>query len=137
MKHENALAIGLNAVAEMPPANFAGTWINEQKSRMELMVSDDQVVGSYTSAVSGSIGPLRGINIGTVSGRAIAFTVNWQNGAVTSGIGHLVDGNGDESLRTPWHLAFCTPNPGDPSELWESVLSGTDRFHRKAHQQKC
>jgi hypothetical protein len=58
MKHESALAIGLNAVAQMPPADFAGTWINELKSRMELMVSDDQVVGRYTSAVSGSIGPL-------------------------------------------------------------------------------
>jgi hypothetical protein len=130
MKHESALAIGLNAVAQVPPANFAGTWINDLKSRMELMISDDQVVGRYTSAVSGSIGLLRGYITGTISGRAIAYTVNWQNGAVTSGIGHLVNRNGEEWLRTLWHLAFCTPNPGDLSELWESVLSGTDRFHR-------
>ena len=88
MKHESALAIGLNAVAQVPPANFAGTWINDLKSRMELMISDDQVVGRYTSAVSGSIGLLRGYITGTISGRAIAYTVNWQNGAVTSGFQH-------------------------------------------------
>jgi hypothetical protein len=130
MKHENALALGLNAAAPAEPGNFSGTWVNEEGSRMTLTVTDDQVMGVYASVVGGDAAPLRGLLTGAVSRRVIAFSVNWQNGAITGGIGHLVAMAGGEWLETCWYLAYSTPNPDDLSELWVSVMSGTDHFHR-------
>ena len=128
MKHEDALALA--PAAPGTQADFSGHWKNELKSTMDLTVSGSAVTGTYTSHVSGGGGPITGPIVGFVSGHTISFIVNWPSASITAWVGHLVKERHHEVIETLWQLATPTTNPNDPTELWESVFAGADRFHR-------
>jgi hypothetical protein len=128
MHHEKALA--LSASASVQPADFAGTWKNELKSTMDIRVADGKVTGIYKSKVSGSGDGITGDITGSVTGHVITFFVNWGNGSITTWIGHLVEEYDVPAIETMWLLGMTTPNPDNPEELWESILTGNDRFYR-------
>ena len=128
MKHEDALAHA--PAAPTAQASFSGHWKNELNSTMDLNVSGNSVSGTYTSHVSGGGGQITGPIVGFVSGHVISFVVNWPNASITSWVGHLVREGRHEVIETLWYLATPTSNPNDPTELWESVFAGADRFHR-------
>jgi hypothetical protein len=128
MQHEKALAIA--ATASSTPADFAGTWKNELKSSMELHVTGDKVTGTYTSQVSGTGHQVTGDISGCINGHVITFFVKWPSASITTWMGHLVEEYDVPAIETLWFLGMQTANPDDPSELWESVLAGADRFYR-------
>lgn len=130
MKHEQALALSSKLIG--PLANFGGHWENELQSTMELTVNGSDVSGTYTSKVSGTGKQIKGKIIGRVTGSVITFFVDWNNGSITSWVGHLVLEGAVQAewLETLWQLAMADKNPDDPNELWASVFAGSDRFHR-------
>lgn len=128
MKQEQALALAPKKAA--PAVNFSGHWKNEYQSTMDIVVNSGAVTGTYTSAVSGTGNQITGPIAGWVSGNLISFAVNWPNAAITAWVGHMVVEGGNEAIETLWQMTMPTQNPTDPSELWESVFSGADRFTR-------
>jgi hypothetical protein len=97
---------------------------------MKLVLTGNVVSGEYTSQVSGGGEPIKGKLSGSVAGNVITFFVNWENGSITSWVGHLVLEDGAEWIETLWHLAMPAEHPTNPNELWTSVFAGADRFHR-------
>ena len=128
MKQEQALALAPAAPA--PAVNFSGPWKNEYQSTMTLTVNGAAVTGTYTSTVSSTGANVTGPIVGWTSGNLISFVVNWPNAAITAWVGHMVVENGKDTIETLWNMTMPTENPSDPSELWESVFSGADRFTR-------
>jgi len=127
MDHEKALALA-PAAAAAAQIDFTGTWKNELGSEMTLVQNGSVLTGKYESAVSGGGGKILGDLSGWGSGRLISFSVNWPSDAITAWVGHLVTENGSDAMETLWQMATRMPDPTDPNELWESVLSGADRF---------
>jgi Avidin family len=120
------------AITPAVAPDFNGKWANELGSTMELTVRGARVTGSYTSAVSddGTPTPPHPL-VGEVHGELISFIVNWTDfGSITAWVGHMVLVDGAEQIFTLWQMTKDTQDPEDPTELWESINSGNDTFHR-------
>jgi hypothetical protein len=128
MRHEEALA--LTQKIKLAASGFGGKWVNELNSVMNLTVTGTDLSGTYTSQVSGDGGAVTGELSGYINGNLISFIVNWPTAALTAWVGQMVSENGEDVLETLWQMTTKIPDPGNPSELWESVLAGADRFHR-------
>ena len=131
MRHEKALALAPGqgeSRAARAAVDFTGTWKNELGSEMTIVQAGQALTGKYISPVSGGGGPVIGLLVGWADGQVISFTVNWPQPSITAWVGHLVTEDGTEAIETLWHLATTMANPDDPTELWESVLAGADRF---------
>jgi hypothetical protein len=128
MKHEEALALAPKRRAFQ--VSFAGRWHNELKSTMTLRVHGTTVTGKYTSYVSSTGATVSGPITGFVNGHTIAFTVRWPVPSITAWVGQLVRERGRDVLETLWQLTSEVENPGDATELWNSVNCGADRFVR-------
>ena len=81
--------------------------------------------------VSGGGGTVTGLLVGWADGQVVSFSVNWPQPSITAWVGHLVTEDGNDAIETLWNLATTLPNPDDPAELWDSVLTGADRFVRR------
>jgi Avidin family len=128
MKHENALAL---APKRSPSkVSFSGGWRNELGSTMVLRVKGNNVSGRYTSRVSSKHKPISGPVVGFVNGSTISFVVKWPVPSITAWVGQLVRIRNRDVLETLWQLTSEVENPGDPTELWNSVNSGADVFKR-------
>jgi hypothetical protein len=62
----------------------------------------------------------------------ISFVVNWPTASLTAWVGQMVLERRKYVIETLWQLTSEVDNPGNPKELWNSVNSGADRFHRVA-----
>jgi len=129
MQHEKALARTFGPSNDNP-ADFSGKWVNELGSVMTLTQNGQALTGQYISKVSGDERPVNGPLSGWVDGQVISFTVNWPLPSITAWVGHLITKDGNDAIETLWQLATTLPDPNDPSELWESIFSGSDRFTR-------
>jgi hypothetical protein len=134
MKHEIALALAPKKPASR--VSFAGRWRNELKSKMTLHVKGNAVSGKYTSLVSSTGDTVSGPITGFVNGSTIAFCVRWPQPSITAWVGQLVRVRGRDMLDTLWQLTSEIENPGDASELWNSVNCGADTFVRATHHRK-
>ncbi len=114
------------------PGSFAGRWVNEYGSTMDLTVTGNQLTGSYTTAVSSTGQPLTAPLTGTVQGDLVSFTVNWTPlMSITAWVGQMVDeAAGTPRIVTLWQMTTEVPDDQEPTGLWTSILAGTDTFHR-------
>jgi hypothetical protein len=110
------------------PLNIGGDWKNELRSEMHLDQNGATLTGHYKSYKNdaGQIaaeGPL----VGWVSGKLVAFSVNW-NGldSITSWVGQHIEDQDGPRLVTLWQMTKAVP---DGSE-WESINAGADTFWR-------
>jgi hypothetical protein len=97
---------------------------------MVLHVKNGIVTGRYQSHVSSQHKPVSGPICGFVNGSVISFVVKWPTASLTAWVGQMVRERGRDVIETLWQLASEVENPGDPTELWNSVNSGADRFTR-------
>jgi Avidin family len=104
-----------------------GIWQNELGSTMTITTFDGtNFAGTYTSPVSSGPTPATGPVSGTLSGIALAFTVNWTGFAsVTSWNGLLLSDGSSLAMYTLWNLAST---PESQANFWESILAGADLF---------
>lgn len=123
MRIESALA---SAIAATAPLNFAGTWRNELNSEMKLTQRGSSLTGTYTSIVNNGGKPsAEGKLIGWVSGRIIAFSVNYVDfDSISSWVGQYVDRNA--SIETLWYLDQTVAVGSE----WDSINAGSDTFWR-------
>ena len=109
--------------------DLKGKWTNELGATMEIQSSGGgKFAGQYTSAVSAGGNPVSGSLSGVYGGDAISFVVTWQPtyNSTTSWSGLILADDSDRlHLYTLWHLA---ETPDKPSDWWESILAGSDRF---------
>jgi hypothetical protein len=134
MKHENALALAPKRLATH--VSFAGKWRNELKSTMTLRLKGKVVTGKFRSYVSSEKKPVSGSISGYVNGYTIAFVVTWPMPSITAWVGQMVLKRKKEVIETLWQLTSEVENPGDPTELWNSVNSGADTFVRDTRPQR-
>ncbi|WP_315739233.1 MULTISPECIES: avidin/streptavidin family protein [unclassified Bradyrhizobium] len=125
MRLEPALSRSMPATE---PLNIGGDWKNELRSEMHLDQNGATLTGHYKSYKNdaGQIaaeGPL----VGWVSGKLVAFSVNW-NGldSITSWVGQHIEDQDGPRLVTLWQMTKAVP---DGSE-WESINAGADTFWR-------
>jgi hypothetical protein len=134
MKHEQALSAASAKKKIVPaagaPPSFAGVWKNEYGSTATFTINGSTVSGTYTSQVSGGSGSISGPISGQVSGDTIAFMVVWPTAtpSITAWVGQLVvdPTSGAKTLETLWYL--ITDISEDPTQVWQSVLTGADYF---------
>jgi hypothetical protein len=109
-------------------ADLKGEWKNELKSKMFIKEFDGKTFsGIYHSHVSTEGPPVEGSLVGTMTGSALAFTVNWDPAfsAVTSWTGLLLTDGGALAIYTLWQLAGT---PEKPDQVWDSISAGSDMF---------
>jgi len=129
------MSINRKALKPYPRAKGAaapsllGVWQNELGSTMTITTFDGtNFAGIYTSPVSSGPGPATGPVAGTLSGIALAFTVNWTGfSSVTSWSGLLLTDDSLLVMYTLWHLAST---PESQANFWESILAGADLFEQ-------
>lgn len=112
------------------PVSVAGRWTNEYGSVAEIAIDGDRLLGSYTSAVGGNAGSVRGPITGFVRGDIVAFSVLWPGylRSVTSWVGQVVEVGGAPQLQTLWHLIVDIPDPDEARGLWTTIHTGADTF---------
>ena len=126
MRLEPAL---LRSASATDPLDFNGLWKNELGSEMRIDQQGEALRGHYKSFKNdaGEVaanGPLTG----WVSGKVIAFTVNWDGlDSITSWVGQHVEGDDGPRLVALWQMVKTVP---DGSE-WEAINAGTDTFWRE------
>lgn len=127
MKHAELALVG--KLTAVKPFTFAGHWVNELGSTMDLTIIGTSVTGKYVSAVSGGGGPTPPFDvIGSVTDDMISFTVNWGT-AITSWTGHGVfDKAGNPQILTLWHMVVAIPSETDPAQQWRTLYAGADTF---------
>jgi avidin family protein len=103
---------------------------NERGSEMTLAQTGQSLTGKYESVVSGAGGKITGELSGWANQRLISVSVNWPTTAITAWVGYLAREDGKDAIETLWQMTTGMQNPEDPSELWESVFAGADRFVR-------
>jgi hypothetical protein len=134
MHLEKALTVPLRDAGTTRAVQFEGVWTNQLGSTMDLRVSGAAVSGEYVSRVSGKSGggEVRGDLVGYVAEDVISFVVKWRLGSasMTTWVGQVVPEDGEEILRTLWHLIRDIPDPEEQSGAWAAVLTGTDAFRR-------
>lgn len=113
--------------------NFDGRWTNKLGSSMELEVDQNSgmVSGEYRTAV-GEPEPGESFSItGFVQGDLLAFCVNFaEHSSLAAWTGQATSDNGQEVIRTLWHLANDVEDPLEPMNLWGSTRTGSDEFRR-------
>ncbi len=129
MRHEKALGFR-QGDSRVITVQFTGTWKNELGSEMTLVQTGQSLTGKYESVVSGKGHKITGELSGWANQRLISVSVNWPTPAITAWVGHLVREDGKDAIETLWQMTTGMQNPEDPSELWESVFAGADRFVR-------
>ena len=110
--------------------DFSGSWRNQLGSQMDLTVSGNSISGQYQSAVSGESGPITGDLVGFINGDLISFVVNWPSAAITAWVGQMINDNGYDVIITLWQMTMNVSETDEPTGMWQSILAGTDRFHR-------
>ena len=128
MKHEQALTLTPKKSSSI--VSFKGYWQNELNSNMVLRVRGNNLTGRYTSLVSSSGKTVSGPISGYVNGHTLAFVVKWPTPSITAWVGQLVRENRRDVIQTLWQLTSEIDNPGDPTELWNSINSGAATFTR-------
>jgi Avidin family len=137
MRHEHALAtlLAKEAKADVLSAPLTGTsvqYVNELGSTMTISFNaDGTVTGTYTSLVSGGSGTVSGPLSGWYQGYVLAWSVQWPSNppSITSWVGAFVqNASGSYNLDTMWLLVSQSANPGNASEFWSAVNTGSDLF---------
>lgn len=128
MNHEKALAKSKATSTAAP--DFRGIWKNQYGSKMDLKVSGQTITGTYESPVSSTGSTVTGDLVGFINGDLISFSVNWPTAAITSWVGQAINDNGYDVIATLWHMTVNISDAQEPTGMWQSVYSGTDRFHR-------
>ena len=114
---------------------FAGRWVNDQGSAMELRQDGPAISGAYVTRIGDDRSTERRHDlVGMATGPMIGFVVAWPaSGSVTSWAGRLVTAaDGSQAIHTVWHLARSRV-PGDPprdAAPWESFLTYASVFRR-------
>jgi hypothetical protein len=115
------------------PSELSGRWRNRLGSIMELRIEDGghRLSGSFRSGV-GSPHPDRSYDLtGYAAGDAFVFGVDFApHGSVGAWAGHHVSDSHGERLVTLWHLARPVAEPHSDTDLWGSMLAGSDEFQR-------
>jgi hypothetical protein len=92
---------------------------------------DGTVSGQYRSAVSGAGGQTPWMPLSGATGAdLISFTVNWDDVAITSWVGHGVNGDDGPEILTLWQMVQSVPDIEDPEVQWKAVMAGADNFVR-------
>jgi len=116
-----------------PASQFAGRWQNRLGSSLDLSVDGTELSGTFNSGV-GVWNPAAGFHVrGFVEGDAISFCVDFgSRGSVASWSGHFVEGEDGDRLVTLWHLAQSVAHPHTDTDIWNSMMAGSDEFTRVA-----
>ena len=113
--------------------NFDGTWTNRLGSVMELKVDEStrMVSGEYRTAV-GEPDPDEVFAItGFVQGDLLTFCVDFDHhSSLAAWTGQATSDNGQLVIRTLWHLVNDVEDPLEPMNIWGSIRTGSDEFHR-------
>lgn len=114
-----------------PTSRFAGCWRNRLGSELDLAVENHEVTGRFRSGV-GVWNPPADFHVhGFVEGDAIAFCVDFgRRGSVASWSGHLLTDDDGDRLVTLWHLAQSVAHPESESDIWNSMMAGSNEFTR-------
>ena len=95
-----------------------------------LTMTAGAIKGSYMSPVSSEGTPIVGELTGWINGDLISFVVKWPSAAITSWVGQIINENGYDIIPTLWHLVVNIPDAEEPTGMWKSIYTGSDRFHR-------
>ena len=114
-----------------PTSQFVGKWRNRLGSDLELTIDGSEVSGTFRSGV-GVWNPPAGFHVrGFVEGDAISFCVDFgARGSVAAWSGHLVEDDAGGRLVTLWHLAQSVAHPHSDTDIWNSMMAGSDEFTR-------
>lgn len=98
---------------------------------MELVVTGEQLSGTYTSAVGANAGtpyPLSGFRAGI---DLIAFAVDFgPTGSLATWAGQHTVERGSEKIATMWQLTVNVADDKEEADLWRSIWTGADNFSR-------
>jgi hypothetical protein len=134
MRLEKALALPALGGTPAHAVDFEGTWTNQLGSTMDLKVIGQVVSGKYTSKVSGNNGggQVKGDLAGFAAEDLISVVVKWDipSASMTTWVGQVIQEDGEEVLRTLWHLIRDIPDAEEKDEAWAAVLTGTDVFRK-------
>lgn len=118
---------------EPDPVNFNGRWCNSLGSVMEVQADvNGDLSGIYRTGV-GQPEPTDPFDLtGFVTGDLIVFCVNFGRfGSLTAWTGqHTRNEQGNEVIRTLWHLAKNVKDELEPDQLWAAILAGANDFRR-------
>lgn len=135
-----ASVLGLAACAgaqEAEPENsdclLAGQWVNERGSAVTLSCQGDQLSGIYNTNVGQPDKDASFPLIGWVEGDTVSFTVNFKGfGSITAWVGQVETIDGEEQLKTLWHLTRGVDEADEPADMWKSITAGASVFRRGA-----
>lgn len=121
------------AEADAEPA-IAGTWVNDQGSRMELQVEEGRLSGLYFTGL-GEAGAETGFPLtGFVNGDLLVFCVDWgreiPTASASAWTAQLTETDGRPRLQALWHLVKDVPDEREAEELWSATLTGASVFTR-------
>jgi hypothetical protein len=110
---------------------IAGQWVNERGSAVTLSCEGDTLSGVYNTNVGepdkGQSFPLTG----WAEGDNVSFTVNFKGyGSITAWVGQVETVDGQEQLKTLWHLTRDVEDEQEADDMWKSVTAGASVFRR-------
>ena len=113
------------------PANFNGTWKNQNSSTLELKESGGIISGRFESGV-GDDGLVTWVDIsGRVLDDVITFNALYRKyGTVISWVGQLTEVSGTDVIKTQWLHATNIPDHQEQAWMWFSNRIGSDTFTR-------
>ncbi len=108
---------------------YAGTWHNENGSELRIEVGPaGRISGRFVPGVGFGADETFEVT-GFVSGNLISFAVQFgKYDSLTSWVGHLVEENGEKSLKTLWQMTVEVPHPERKDQRWKGIWSGSDEF---------
>lgn len=126
MRLEPALS---RSTPETEPLDLSGDWKNELSSKVHFDQDEGALTGHYWSYKNDGDKPIaEGPLVGWVSGKLIAFTVNWTGfDSITAWVGQHIEDRDGPRLVTLWQMTKSVP---DGSE-WEAINAGADTFWRE------
>jgi hypothetical protein len=111
--------------------DFAGTWKNQNESRLELTVLGGVVFGRFESGVGDDNQPLWVEVSGRVLDDVITFNAVYvQYGTVVAWVGQHTDGDGRGKINTQWLHATNIPDNQEQKWMWFTNRTGADVFTR-------
>ena len=118
--------------APAPTVDFAGKWVNDLNSEMELTVVGNELRGTYRTNVGQPAPTEEFALIGLVTEDIISFSVNFGiYGSLTAWVGQHIEGpSGNFKIKTLWHLTKNVQDSDEPEDLWSSILAGANTFSR-------
>lgn len=111
--------------------DLSGSWTNQNKSRLELQVTDGVVSGRFESGVGDDGETLWEDISGRAHGDLITFNVVYEKyGTIVTWLGQHTDENGVGKLKCHWLHATNVPDEQEKKWMWYSNRIGFDEFRR-------